>query len=421
MASESGMPSSQGPERRQPGDSGHRGSGGSSQAAPRPRQRASRRRKILTWTSGLAAAAVAAGAVTLYLGYRHLNGNIRVRNVGRLVGTQPTAPHPRAQNILVLGSDSRAGTNGQYGNAHVYATAHSDTLMIVHIAANRRWAEVVSIPRDSWVHIPSCDMGNGHRSAPADFKINESFTLGSLHGDQASGAACTIRTVERNTGLRIDHFVAINFAGFKDMVNALGGVEVCTRQPIADQKAKLYLPAGHHLLSGGPALAYVRARYSLGDGSDLGRIGRQQAFMSSLAERAKSELYNPVAIYRFLDAATKSISIDSGLGGIHGLYDLANRLRSMPTGNIRFITLPTSPRSLIDPSDTANVVWLQPEAGEIFVSLRDDAPWAIKPPARTAAHEPAPTARAAGRLAGATPAPRSPNVPVRTASQNTCT
>ncbi len=143
--------------------------------------------------------------------------------------------------------------------------------------------------------------------------------------------------------------------------------------------------------------------------------------MSSLAERAKSELYNPVAIYRFLDAATKSISIDSGLGGIHGLYDLANRLRSMPTGNIRFITMPTYPRSLIDPSDTANVVWLQPEAREIFVSLRDDAPWANKPPARTAANEHASTARAAGRLAAATPVPPSPKVAVRTASQNTCT
>ena len=208
----------------------------------------------------MAAAVVAAVALTMYLGYRHLNGNIRVRNIGRLVGTQPVAPHPRAQNILVLGSDSRAGTNGQYGNAHVYVTAQSDTLMIVHIAASRRWAEVVSIPRDSWVHIPSCDVGNGQWSAPTNFKINESFALGSLHGDQASGAACTIRTVERDTGLRINHFVAINFGGFKDMVNALGGVEVCTRQPIADQKAKLYLP-------GRPPPAQRRARSRLCQGT----------------------------------------------------------------------------------------------------------------------------------------------------------
>ncbi|HUK71916.1 MAG TPA: hypothetical protein VLW50_24650 [Streptosporangiaceae bacterium] len=224
----------------------------------------------------MAAAVVAAVAVTMYPGYRHLNGNIRVRNIGRLVGTQPVAPHPRAQNILVLGSDSRTGTNGQYGNA------------------------------------------------------------------------------------------------------------------------------------------------SVGDGSDLERIGRQQAFMSSPAARARSGLYNPVAMYRFLDAATKSISIDSGLGGIRGLYDLANRLRSMPARNLRFITLPTYPRSLVDPADTANVLWLQPEARGIFVSLRDDAPWTAQPSASTAAHEHVFVA-GTGHVGAATPAPPSPSVAIRTGSQNTCT
>ncbi|MGE5290260.1 MAG: LCP family protein [Micromonosporaceae bacterium] len=378
--------------------------------------------------SGVAAACVGAAALTVYTGYRHLNGNIHVRDIGRLVGSQPPAPHPRAENILVIGSDSRAGTHG-YGNPQIYATAQSDTMMIVHIAASRKWAEVVSIPRDSWVHIPSCDMGNGQRSAPTEFKVNDSFTMGSLHGDQATGAACTIKTLELNTGLRINHFVAVNFEGFKDMVNALGGVEVCTRQAIADQKAKLYLPAGYHLLKGTQALAYVRARYSLGDGSDLERIGRQQAFMSSLASRAKSKLYNPIAIYRFLDAATKSVTIDSRLGGITGLYNLAYKLRSMPTSKLTFITVPTYPRSLIDPSDTANVMWQQPTTTAIFNSLRDDVPWqgvAAGRPASVKSGAPSvsPSISTPQAVASSTPAhgiPQpSPTVTTRMASQNIC-
>jgi LCP family protein required for cell wall assembly len=388
-----------------------------------------RRRKVLAWLSGVAAAAVTAAAVTVYLGYRHLNGNIHVRDIGGLVGSQPPAPHPRAENILVIGSDSRAGTHG-YGNPQIYTTAQSDTMMIVHIAASRKWAEVVSVPRDSWVHIPACDMGNRQKSAATDFKINDSFTLGSLHGDQATGAACTIKTLELNSHLRIDHFVVVNFEGFKDMVNALGGVEVCTGQAIADQKAKLYLSAGHHLLMGTQALAYVRARYSLGNGSDLERIGRQQAFMSSLASRARSELYNPIAIYRFLDAATKSITIDSRLGGITGLYNLANALKNMPTSKLTFITVPTYPRSLIDPTDTANVMWQQPTTAAIFRSLRDDLPWqdvVMGQPAKahSGATGASPSLSAPRAAAASSPtepgSPRpSPTVTTRTASQSIC-
>jgi len=380
------------------------------------------RRRIVAWVSVIVTLALGVAALIVYLGYRHLNGNIRVRNIGGLVGAQPVDLHPGAQNIAVIGDDSRAGTNGQYGNPPDYAAGHSDTLMIVHIAASRKWAEVISIPRDSWVHIPSCDMGGGERSAAEDFKINDAFTLGSTHGDEARGAACTIRAVERNTRLRISHFVVISFAGFKDMVDALDGVDVCTRQPIADAKAKLYLPAGRHVLHGNQALAYVRARYSLGDGSDLGRISRQQAFMSSLASRARSKLYNPISIYRFLDAATKSLTIDSGLGGIGGLYNLASTLKNMPTSKLTFITVPTYPRSLVDPTDTANVMWQQPQTQRIFASLRGDVPWQRHPAgteAATARMSPKPgTTPRTGRTA--TPQP-SPSTTGRTANQNICT
>jgi LCP family protein required for cell wall assembly len=335
--------------------------------------RRGRRRKVLIWTASVTAVVVAAAAVSLFLVYRHLNGNIQQRDVSGLLGSQPVDLHPQAENILVVGSDSRFGLSGSYGKNLV--TDQSDTAMIVHIAANRQWAEVMSIPRDSYVAIPSCKMGNGQMSAPQTFKINEAFAIGNLDGNNtALGVACTIKTVEQDTGIYIDHFVVVNFTGFQNMVAALGGVAECNTQPINDPKSGLKLTAGQHLLNPTQALAYVRARYTLGDGSDLDRIVRQQAFMSSLIQRVKSKLLNPVAIYKFLDAATKSLTIDTKLGGATGLYNLASSLRSLPSNKVAFFTLPTYPRSEVVPTDTANVLWTQPQDSQIFKSFRNDVP-----------------------------------------------
>jgi LCP family protein required for cell wall assembly len=335
----------------------------------------SRRRKVLAWTSGVLAAVVVVGVLGVYFVYRHLNGNLHQVDISGVLGSQPVNRHPQAENILILGSDTRAGQGGGFGRSAVLNTDHSDTLLIVHIAADRQWADVMSIPRDSWVSIPPCLMGDGEMSSATTFKINEAFTLGTVDGNKtALGVACTIKTVEKNTGIRIDHFVVVNFAGFRDMVNAVGGVPVCTTKPINDPLSGLHLSAGYHLLRGWRALAYVRARYTLGNGSDLERIGRQQAFMSSLVDRAKSKLLDPVAIYRFLDAATKSLTIDNQLGGIKGLYNLASSLKSLPPSRVTFFTLPTYPRSYVDPTDTADVMWTQPEDSQIFAAFRDDVP-----------------------------------------------
>jgi anionic cell wall polymer biosynthesis LytR-Cps2A-Psr (LCP) family protein len=162
----------------------------------------------------------------------------------------------------------------------------------------------------------------------------------------------------------------INFTGFENMVAALGGVYECNPTPINDPNSNLHLSAGNHLLTPAEALGYVRARYTLGDGSDLERIGRQQAFMSSLVSRVRSQLYDPLAIYRFFDAFTKSLTIDTQLGGITGLYDLGQSLRGIPSSKIAFFTLP----NYIDPSATANVLWTQPEDSQIFATFRDDVP-----------------------------------------------
>src|SRR5580693_687392 len=349
------------------------------------------RRKILVWgSSGLALLLVAVTGAG-YLMLKHFNANLQQDDIRGLLGAQPVNLHPQAENIMVIGSDSRQGLSQSYGSGLV--TDQSDTLMIIHIPADRKWAEVMSIPRDSWVNIPACQMGNGQVSAPQQFKINEAFAIGNLHGNHtALGVACTVKTLEQDTGIYLDHFIVVNFTGFKDMVAALGGVYECNPTPINDPNSGLHLAAGTHLLTPSQALGYVRARYTLGNGSDLERIGRQQAFMSSLISRVKSELLDPVAIYRFLDAATKSLTIDSQLGGITGLYNLGQSLRSIPSDKIAFFTIPNFPRSEVVPGDTANVLWTQPEDSRIFASFEDDVPasstlFGSPPPAITSSGE----------------------------------
>ena len=366
-------PAGQQPDGSGPGSDGlgSEGPGGKGPGRKHP----GRRRKILAWTAGALALVVVAGVLGVYFVYRHLNANIHQVDISEVVGSQPVDLHPQAENILVLGSDTRIHQGRGYGSSAVINTDHSDTLLIIHVAADRKWADIMSIPRDSWVNIPSCLMGNGQTSSATTFKINEAFTLGNLDGNKTSlGVACTVKTVEADTGIRIDHFVVVNFAGFRDMVNAVGGVPECNTTPINDPLSGLHLKAGHHLLNGRQALGYVRARYTLGNGSDLERISRQQAFMSALVGKVKSKLLNPVAIYHFLDAATKSLTIDSGLGGIKGLYDLAVSLKNLPPSQVTFFTLPTYPRLYVDPTDTADVMWTQPEDSRIFQAFRDDVP-----------------------------------------------
>jgi LCP family protein required for cell wall assembly len=371
-------PDSQPPDREDPGreDPGGKDPGGKDPGGKDPgRKHPGRGKKILAWTAGIVATLLVIAALGVYFVYRHLNANLHQVDISGVLGSQPVDLHPQAENILVLGSDTRIGQGKGYGPSADLNTDHSDTLLIVHIAADRKWADIMSIPRDSWVSIPACEMGNGQMASATTFKINEAFTLGNLDGNKTSlGVACTVKTVEADTGIRIDHFVVVNFTGFRDMVNSVGGVPECNTTAINDPLSGLHLKAGHHLLNGRQALAYVRARYTLGNGSDLERIGRQQAFMSALVSRVKSKLLNPIAIYHFLDAATKSLTIDDGLGGMKGLYDLAASLKSLPRSQVTFFTLPTYPRSYVDPTDTADVMWTQPEDSLIFQAFREDIP-----------------------------------------------
>lgn len=355
--------------RRKPSGSGRRRGEGSRKAGGTGALRMTRRGRIVAWTGGVLGVLLLATAGVGAWVYQKLDGNIRGVDIG-LDGDRPANLSPGSKNVLVVGSDSRAGANAKYGKN--LTTMQSDTLMVLHIAANRKWATAVSFPRDSWVQIPACVRGNGSKSSPHHFKINEAFSIGGDSGDIRKAAACTIKTVEKNTGLRIDHFTSVDFQGFKGMVNALGGIEVCPKYAIHDKKAHLDMEAGCQTVRDEKALGYVRTRYSVGDGSDLGRIGRQQEFMKALSEKAQSKLTSPGELYDFLESATKSITTDKSLAGIKPLYDLAATVQEVPSKRLTFLTVPNYSREADVPTDKANVVWQYPQAGGLFSDLAHD-------------------------------------------------
>lgn len=327
-----------------------------------------RRREWLKWGAvGLALLAVGAAGVG-WAAYEKLDGNITsdtetANELARYEKERPTALVRDAQNILLIGSDTRSGAgNTTYGQDS--GTEHSDTTILLHLAADRRSATAVSLPRDLMVDVPSCLRRDGTRTKPVFTVFN--------HAYQAGGTACTIRTVEKLTDIRVDHHIVVDFRGFKEMVDALDGVEVCMAEPINDKAAKLRLPAGKVRLGGEQALGYVRARKSLGDGSDTERMDRQQQFLGALVSKVKSNgvLLSPVKLYPVLDAATSALTTDPELASLRGLYDLVRGMRMIPTGNVQFLTAPR--RSY--PFDTNRDQLVEPAAEKLFAQLRADAP-----------------------------------------------
>ncbi|MCG7210035.1 LCP family protein [Streptomyces arenae] len=303
---------------------------------------ARRRRRL--WLRGTA---LAAGLVTLgavgggWALYAKLSHNITADEaaadeLARYERERPTALVRGAQNILLIGSDTRAGAgNGRYGRDS--GTERSDTTILLHLAADRRSATAVSLPRDLMVHVPGCLRSDGRRSEPAFTLFNSAFAVG--------GSACTVRTVEKLTDIRVDHYMVVDFSGFKDVVDAVDGVQVCLKEPIDDKAAKLRLPAGRVTLDGEQALGYVRARKSLGDGSDTSRMDRQQQFLGALVNKVQSGdvLLNPAKLYPLLDAATSALTTDPELASLRGLYQLVRGVRNIPTDHVRFLTVPREP------------------------------------------------------------------------------
>ncbi|MFJ8887564.1 LCP family protein [Streptomyces sp. NPDC102402] len=331
------------------------------------------RRHWLRWTALAASFLVLVAAGVGWWLYKKLDGNITTDTsaAAELKAYEKDRPLPiarDAQNILLIGSDTRSGENSAYGRDDG-GSQRSDTTILLHLAADRRSATAVSIPRDLMAEIPSCHTDEG-KSTKAQFaQFNWAFELG--------GTACTIRTVEKMTGIRVDHHMVIDFNGFKDMVDAVDGVEVCLKEPVDDDDAHLKLPAGRQELDGEEALGYVRARKSIGDGSDTERMDRQQKFLGALVNKMQSNgvLLNPTRLYPVLDAATKSLTTDPDLDSLRDLYDLVRGMRNVPTEKVQFLTVPrTAYRA--DPNRDELV---QPDAGRLFTQLRKDEPVTVVP------------------------------------------
>lgn len=327
-----------------------------------------RRRRWALYAALAVATGTLAAAGTTALLYAKLDGNITVddaaaRELARYEKERPTALTRDAQNLLIIGSDSRAGDgNARYG--HDSGTERSDTTILLHLSTGRHSATAVSLPRDLMVDIPSCLSRDGTRSEPMFAMFNHAFELG--------GSACTIRTVEKLTGIRVDHHAVVDFSGFKAMVDAVDGVEICLAEPVHDKDAQLRLPAGRVTLNGEQALGYVRARKSLGDGSDTDRMDRQQRFLAALVHKVRGNdvLLNPVKLYPVLDAATSSLTTDPDLASLRGLYQLVRGMRDIPTEHVQFLTVPRE--SYLYNANRDQLV--EPEAERLFDLLRRDRP-----------------------------------------------
>lgn len=315
------------------------------------------------------------------IGYHSLQSNISQTDVNDLLGGDETAPpidqnEGRALNILVLGSDSRDGMESNVEGMR------ADTTMLFHVSADRSRVDVTSIPRDLLVDIPACTVRTGEdldetfETSPASNQMfNSAFSYGGQTGDVPSGAACAMKTVESMTDIKLDGYVVVNFKSFQEIVDAIGGVPMYFEEAVDDPKANLKVSAGCRLLDGKQALGLARARKTLGDGSDISRIGRQQELVTAMMNEVLSMnlLTNMPSLYKVLDAATANLDTSKGLGDIPTLGGLANSLRNIEMKNIQFVTTPFAyAGNRVTPTEDADVLWDALANDKPFKSSEDE-------------------------------------------------
>ncbi|WP_345763068.1 LCP family protein [Diaminobutyricibacter sp. McL0608] len=239
-------------------------------------------------------------------------------------------------NLLLVGSDSRQGQDAVFGTGADAEGVLNDVTMLLHISQDHKNATVVSFPRDMFVRIPSCpDPKGGSFSAMSSQKINTTLTYG--------GLPCTVETVAQLTGLDIQFAALIQFSGVIAMSNAVGGVPVCVADKIEDRHTNTFLDPGMHTLSGMAALQFLRTRYGVGDGSDLGRISNQQVFLSSLVRTIKSAdtLANPVRLYALAKAAVSNMQLSDSLNNLDRMVQIGLALKDIDLDKVVFIQYPT--------------------------------------------------------------------------------
>jgi len=359
--------------------------------------------KGITW---LVAATAGFGLVFVQTYKAQVESHITTEDISQLLGPdRPAAALPpvdgssgAAVNILLMGSDDRSGENASIGGKE--GGKRNDTTLIMHISADRSRIDVVSIPRDTVVKIPDCDRSDGSSQKGWTDLFNVAFANGAAKGSNADGAACTIKTVEKLTGIPIDHWAVIDFVGFRDMVDAVGGVPVCIPVKYADAYSGTYLDPGPQVLDGSQAIGYVRMRHGKNvSGSDLDRIDRQQEFLKNLASKVLSAqmLYRPQDVTNFIKAVADSLTVDNDLGSLDYVGGLGFSMRNLnPSTGLVFATAPV----VGDPTN-ANHVIFSSKAAAIWQAIIADQP--IAPLLDAQSNSPANTATGAATDPG-TPA-----------------
>lgn len=329
----------------------------------KPKPKKSKTKKALIWGGGTMAFLLVGGSVAAYLIYQHLNGNIKKVDVGENNPAVIDGP----VNILVIGTDTRSGKgNGNYGDKD--SVGHADTTILFHVSEDRSNATALSIPRDLITDVPACSVkqeDGSRKTIPGLTNVRFNASL----GQDGRDPGCTWNTVEKLTGLEVDHFMMADFNAVKTLSTAVGGVEVCLARDINDPKSKLKLSKGRHNIQGETALAFVRTRHGVGFESDLDRIKLQQQFLSSMIREMKSggTFSSPKKMWKLSNAATDALTVDTGIGSVKKLMDLGKDLSKVNTKNITFVTVP-----VYDNTDQVTVLLDKPKAEPLFAMVRED-------------------------------------------------
>ena len=338
-------------------------------------------RRVSTVLAGILAGAI---LVTTLIGagvdrvMDQIEGNITALDVSEQTGTVITEEDSVVVDeetgetspftMVVMGSDSRTGKgNKGYGSVKKFGDVErSDTTILLHVNADRSQAIGVSIPRDTLMMLPECTK-DGETVGGYEGRFNEAMFLG--------GPGCVLKAVNQITGLQVDNFMVIDFAAFKRITESIGGVEICLEEDVNDPLSGLNLDKGLHTVTGEEALAFVRARKTLGDGSDTSRIRRQQAFLSSMSRKVLSSdiLLNPASLLGVLNAATENLTADPQLANIENLRDLAVSLKDLRPKDITFTTMPWK-----QTGDGATVQVAKKRANPLWDAIANDTSWPPK-------------------------------------------
>ncbi len=323
----------------------------------------SRKRRVVRAIAMSTAVVLLALATGGFVLYRHLEGNITAFDIDDTLTDRPTEVEndkpTKPLNILLLGSDTRVGQSGVLGDT---GSGLSDTTILLHLSADRQRAYGVSVPRDLMVERPECpDKDSDSTIAGGLDQWNAAYSYG--------GPVCTVAQFEAMTNIRVNHAIVVDFNGFKNMVDALGGVDICVPRQIDDDIGRIYLPAGTYTMTGNQALDYVRVRYVISNNGDIGRMKRQQSFLAAMTNKAISRgtLLNPPKLVKFLNAVTNSISTDDELSKLSKLYSLANQFQNIGLGRIQFLTMP-----IMAYEPDPNRLAAAPEAEGLWRALRFD-------------------------------------------------